>query len=267
MDSEFSEFQYGYSATSQLENRFKKYLIKPPHLPSLIEEGKVGYDLELPSNGNPIFFQFKLSKYLSQRNAKQWNHYNLPYYRFKIWPKSKSNQHNELISLSQRKLYVFYCSPIFYKRIDYFRFHMSNSILQNSKITPCLMLPRISGNAKHCICYDQNGSNTQFFSKSDKIPDDNDLEGIFGKILEEKEGKMLIDEKFPHRLLDKIKITLFESTSQDDSDDGKYLEFYESYFKIIDDVQSPWEKLNLLINEILGLSWFVLLKPKNKKHS
>jgi hypothetical protein len=259
MNPEFNEFQYGYSVTSELERRFRRYLLMPPIIPSLVEEGNVAYDAQIPLIGFPIFLQYKLSHYLTRRNARQWKYYNSRYYRFKIWPANVSNQHNELVALSQSQLYVFYCSPVFYKKIDYISYHMSNQICQNSNFIPCSALPRIFGKTKHNICYDRNGNNIRFFSEPKKLPNI-DIYSYFKK-LQKKERGMKIDQGFPYELLYLIKKSIYDSIENDyDNFSEKKQKMYNHYFKILEEIKSPWDKLSLLTNVFMGISWFVLLK-------
>ena len=155
MYSGFNEIQYSYSVVSEMERMSGRFLLLPPFFPTLNAEGNLGYDLRLDIQGCPVFLQFKLSDYLTKANAREWNHYYSPYYRFKIYPTSKSNQHNALVTLSLAETYVFYCSPRFYKETDYNQFHFSNQICNNSKMTPCNLLPFISGSQEHYVTYKQ----------------------------------------------------------------------------------------------------------------
>ena len=93
MKPEFSEFSYGFVLTNELVDRFSlRRLGVAPSLPSQYAEGQSGggYDVKLPTV--PIFLQFKLSDVLKSKSAKESGTLGLPYYRFKIWSKSASDQ-------------------------------------------------------------------------------------------------------------------------------------------------------------------------------
>jgi hypothetical protein len=267
MESEFNEFQYGYSVTSELERAFGPYLLSPPEIPSLIEEGRgSGYDVKFDMMGCPVFLQFKLAHYLTRRNAKQWSHYNSPYFRFKIYPPKISDQHNALVTLSLAETYVFYCSPRFYTRYDYVDYHMANTICKNSKMTSCHKLPFIGYHNEHCICYDQNGKNTTFFSEEKKIPDDKNLIQIIQKISKDKKRSVTIDENFPLMLIDKIKNTIekLEEIDTTDRNIDKKHEIYDYYLKKVYEIQSPWTRLSFLTNAVLGAVWYIIITKQPK---
>ena len=114
MKSEFSEFSYGFAVTHGLLKDTPSIDVAP-HFPSLVEEGKLGYDLNVGFPGMPIYIQFKLSDYLTRRPAKYWDFYNEPYFRFDITPRTISEQHNLLKDLADHGEEVFYVSPLFWK--------------------------------------------------------------------------------------------------------------------------------------------------------
>ena len=118
MKSEFSEFSYGFAVTHGLL-RDEPGIDVAPHFPSLVQEGKIGYDVKLGFLGFPIYLQFKLSDYLTRRPAKYWENYYEPYFRLDITPLTISQQHNLLKDLADSGEEVFYVSPVFWKATQF----------------------------------------------------------------------------------------------------------------------------------------------------
>ena len=112
MKSGFSEFSYGFAVTHGLLLNDPN-VVKAPHLPSLIEEGKLGYDVNLEYSGHTLFLQFKLSDYLVRSNALYWDYYKDPYFRIEVTPNRISEQHNLLRQLADEGEDVFYVAPLF----------------------------------------------------------------------------------------------------------------------------------------------------------
>ena len=64
-----SEFSYGFAVTHGLL-KDEPSIDVAPHFPSLVEEGKVGYDLKLGFPGLPTYIQFKLSDRLNAPSSQ-----------------------------------------------------------------------------------------------------------------------------------------------------------------------------------------------------
>ena len=69
MKSAFSEFSYGFAVTHGLL-KDKPSIDVAPHFPSLVQEGKIGYDVKLGFPGLPVYLQFKLSDRLTRRPSQ-----------------------------------------------------------------------------------------------------------------------------------------------------------------------------------------------------
>ena len=91
MMPEFSEFSYGFAFTHEYVNRIPG-LRAAPDLPSLIKEAETGYDLKLGYRGHTKYFQFKLSAYLSRRNAMHWQTHLSPHYRVRLTTQPRPNR-------------------------------------------------------------------------------------------------------------------------------------------------------------------------------
>jgi hypothetical protein len=63
-DPEFSEFQFAYSVTRELEHRIFPASTWVPHFPTQNQEGERGYDLNFSDGVSSLFLQYKRSKKL-----------------------------------------------------------------------------------------------------------------------------------------------------------------------------------------------------------
>lgn len=75
-----SEFSFGFAFLFEQTNRNWANLTAAPILPSLQQEADTGWDARLPLNATDFYYQFKLSDYLWNGNAKyiQDGTYNSP---------------------------------------------------------------------------------------------------------------------------------------------------------------------------------------------
>lgn len=118
MVPEISEFSYGFALTNELVGWMA--LRAAPIFPSLIEEGRAGggYDVHLDRPGVPLFLQFKRADCLTRSTAREINAYRLPltipFYRFGIMERARSQQHELLVELDNGQNSVFYAAPRFH---------------------------------------------------------------------------------------------------------------------------------------------------------
>ena len=83
MDTDISEFSYGFALVDELINRGGWPITAVPVYPSLFDEGRLGYDVALERGGVPVFLQFKLSHYMVRKTAKEVRKgLTTPLYRF-----------------------------------------------------------------------------------------------------------------------------------------------------------------------------------------
>ncbi len=118
MQPDISEFSYGYCLTEELANHSGLKFQAAPVFPSLIAEGKLGYDVALLISGRPLFVQFKLSHCMVRGTANEVKRKKLetPFYRFHLRPKRHSKQHQLLVDLEARGHLVLYAAPSFHQR-------------------------------------------------------------------------------------------------------------------------------------------------------
>ena len=152
MKSEFSEFSYGFALTHGLLKDTPSIDVAP-HFPSLVEEGKGGFDVEVGFPGIPIYLQFKLSDYLTRRPAKYWDYYHEPYFRFDITPLTVSQQHNLLKDLADSGEEVFYVSPLFWKTTQFNEAFRDNQVAARSMWLPLRRLRHLDDYEPHHVTF------------------------------------------------------------------------------------------------------------------
>lgn len=78
-----------------------------------------------------LLFQYKRSDYLIESNAREWNSWNCPYYRYSI----SARQQNLLMRLHQRfnnEVLILYAAPAFHTYAELLSNYQSRSIISNS---------------------------------------------------------------------------------------------------------------------------------------
>ena len=170
MRPEFSEFSYSFALTRELMN--STTLTGTPLLPSTRDEGRLGYDLQIPISGVPVFFQFKLADYLKRSNAKyiRDGYYNTPYFRINIYKKHISNQHNILRHLANSSYLVYYVAPTFHLQDHFDNTFNSNQVISSSGFFDLSDLPTIVTDEEHHIVFLEKDTSTYYWH-----PDDNEM--------------------------------------------------------------------------------------------
>jgi hypothetical protein len=161
-----SEFSYGYALTEQLARQLGP-LAAAPRFPSLIEEGRLGYDLELtmPLKAS-MFLQFKLSERMVRRNVTELRPptplpITLPFFRMHIWPSSKSNQHALLYALAARGEWVWYVAPEFDTVDELNAAYVNRKVVQQSRFFDPAVIGVLPDDEKHHLAFE--GGNPRFW--------------------------------------------------------------------------------------------------------
>ena len=159
MTPDISEFSYGFALTQELVALAGKRLRAAPIFPSLIEEGKAGggYDVNLDIPGFPMFLQFKRSDCMVSSRAKeiqQGHNFNLPFYRFKITERSRSDQHDLLLALDSGKNQVFYAAPRFHTVMELNAAYLAAKVSRRSLYIRPRDIGRLDDNAHH-VAFDK----------------------------------------------------------------------------------------------------------------
>lgn len=171
MQSQFSETQFVVAFLHNLFSYYDElcwgYWFT---MPTQIAEYNVGYDAKIQVNRKvqPLYFQFKISEFLSRKNAREYSDFSGPYYRFKIWPEDRSPQHNNLVDLSKDGSFVAYSAPLFCTEKEFGCYQ--NDVLNHSVLVPCRELPKNHGNERHFITYALNCNVGYWHSEQKQIP-------------------------------------------------------------------------------------------------
>ena len=156
MKPDISEFSYGYALTSEIVQLYGASLVGAPVFPSLIDEGSLGYDLELPVAGKPIFFQFKLSDHMVRSTAQGANKMPVPHYRMHLRPLKHSRQHDLLLALEKRGHIVFYAAPQFHRPDELNDAYAMREVVQRSAFFRPNAIGSLPDQHEHFVCF--NGS-------------------------------------------------------------------------------------------------------------
>lgn len=144
MESDFSEFSYGYAAIREAELGLSTIYKQSgaPKLPSLVEEEKLGYDVRLAFVDFVLFLQFKRSSWVSRRhpNSPTWPATLAPHYRYSI--DTNGHQHQALADLENELAAtpgvgsVYYTAPVFHTQRDFDLSYGSGQVLSRSTLVP-----------------------------------------------------------------------------------------------------------------------------------
>jgi hypothetical protein len=201
---QFSEFSYGYCLTEDLIVGQDTPLTAAPVFPSLIEEGQTGagYDVRFDRPGVPLFLQFKLVHQMIRGTANEAKsgHFQPPFYRMHLRPRSLSDQHESLLSLEQAGNDVFYAAPSFHTLSDLNIFYAQRHVWnQTFKIQPSL-IGSLPNDKPHHVTFQQPGGTWQFYSeepsKKGRAPSTEEINEILTRKITER-GKRGLREQLP----------------------------------------------------------------------
>jgi hypothetical protein len=152
MNSEFTEFSFGFAVTHELILENSGNVFAAPEFPSLIREGQAGggYDVRL-NFGTFLFLQFKLSEFMYGRRARYRSLIGLPYYRFWITPRWQSQQHRMLVDLGNAGQQVYYPAPIFHLQTDFNVEFQGNTVVNRSAFINPAEINYLADDGDHCV--------------------------------------------------------------------------------------------------------------------
>lgn len=133
-----SEFTFGYAFLYEQTHAHWGNLTAAPILPSLQQEQNLGWDANLPVDGTPFFFQFKLSEYLFRSNAHfiQDGTYVTPYYRISLHPRDNNRQHRLLRAHSAQSPNTFYVAPELNAFAHFNTYFLDHTLTQHTRLIP-----------------------------------------------------------------------------------------------------------------------------------
>jgi len=151
-----SEFSFGYAFVEHIARTPGLPFAASPVFPSLIREGELGYDVELISEGVPLFLQFKLSDCLVKRNAKEEPNLGVPYFRMHIRSLRHSEQHRLLLDLENDGELVYYVAPMFHQPNELNDAYLAHEVLLRSMIIEPSAIGHLTINEEHYLAFNNN---------------------------------------------------------------------------------------------------------------
>lgn len=169
VEPEFSEFQFGYGLTRELDNgRWPLTPTGVPFFPTQPQEDDLGFDMGVSAGVWTLFIQFKRANKLTRSNAKQWDSYRGEYFRFPVEVSDDSrepDQHGTLVKLGRQFPHTYYVAPEFIVWRDYERYARREQINRNAAFLRCGSAPAPYDGERHHICYRPQDSVGLFFSE------------------------------------------------------------------------------------------------------
>lgn len=192
VDPEFSEFQYTYGLTREIENRWEREIVGVPYYPTQNYEAKIGSDVVIGLRQGdirfiPLFMQYKRSERLTTKRAKEWDEFSEEYYRFDIHSK---NQHNTLVYLAKCLGKSIYVAPGFHTVDDYSEYHQNRMLAENSICFDCGEMRNVS-DSDHVVIYTLDPLRGAFKSESEKI---SPTENVFTFVEDMQDESELFEE-------------------------------------------------------------------------
>jgi hypothetical protein len=159
---DISEFSFGYALTSELVARLGIKSVGAPIFPSLVEEGKVAYDVAIP--GLPLFLQFKLSDHMVRGTALEATLLGVPYYRMHLRPRRHSKQHELLHQLEAKGNEVYYVAPEFHTPNDLNRAYDTSAVVEHSSFWRPIDIGLLPDDSDHYVAFQKGKPHGYFCS-------------------------------------------------------------------------------------------------------
>jgi hypothetical protein len=167
---EFSEFQFGYGLTRELDDgQWPLTLTGVPFFPTQPEEDYLGFDMGVSAGIYTLFVQFKRARKLTRSNAREWDMYGGEYFRFPVEVSDdprEPDQHGTLVELGHRFPHTYYVAPEFITWRDWERYARNERINRNAVFLRCGSAPAPFDGNRHYICYRPQDSVGLFFSEA-----------------------------------------------------------------------------------------------------
>lgn len=171
----YTEFSFGYAFTENLIRSASTGTAGAPFFPNLIQEGQLGYDVQLQFPGCPLYFQYKLPDLMVRGSAAEISKHSLPgiatpFFRMHLMSRSVSQQHELLIDLeNQHPHSVYYATPelrsphLFNTAYNSATVHLRSVLFSPSEIG------RLLDDEAHVVAYRDGLPNAWFCSKPREI--------------------------------------------------------------------------------------------------
>ncbi|NJR80611.1 hypothetical protein [Sphingomonas corticis] len=160
-----SEYSYGYGVTRETELRLESEGLKAvPFLPSLVQEGELGFDVAFDRPGAALLLQFKLGQLLTRyRRSSQGAPVPVlerPFWRFSIDTAEPDGQFEALLKAERDGAEVYYAAPRFSDWAHYATLFEQRGVVEHSLLVrPSWIRSALDGAAApdgpHRIVYDR----------------------------------------------------------------------------------------------------------------
>jgi hypothetical protein len=205
MKRKVSEFAYGFVLTHELV-RGNGYLPTDVPLPGTEKKrkkAKAEDDAEVaPPKGYPLFLQFKASEYMKRKNAGESKLVGLPYFRFPIYRKTQSNQHQLLVELEKRGCLVYYATPKMHEAVNLNGAFFDGRVVAHTLFVSPGDIGDVTDNQNHRVVFSGTTKDVYFCPKPRKLEraiHGEDFADTMPQILDTREPEVLDDYCF-HRL-------------------------------------------------------------------
>ena len=155
----YTEFSYGYAFTENLIRASASAPSGAPVFPNLVQEAKLGYDINIDFPAVPLFFQFKLPDLMTRNTAFEIANggcpgLSTPFFRIGVMRKDLSRQHSLLIKLE--KLHpdgAFYAAPAQQSLRAFNQAYTAGSVAAESVYFSPTDIGPLPDNKSHSIAY------------------------------------------------------------------------------------------------------------------
>lgn len=150
-----SEFTFGFAFLYEQTRTNWGGLTAAPILPSLQEEASAGWDARLPLRGTDYYYQFKLTDYLQNWNAKfiYDGTYQSAYYRINLHPRNRYLQHRRLRTLCATQRRTYYAAPEINDFEEFNRRFLQRQVTSRTRLLPLTECRDIFDDEPHCITF------------------------------------------------------------------------------------------------------------------
>lgn len=191
----YTEFSFGYAFTENLIRSHSTATSGAPVFPNLVQEAKLGYDVQIQLPAVPLFFQFKLPDRMKKGTAFEVSTgkcpgLTTPFYRIGLMRDDLSKQHAHLIELEKKHpACVFYAAPCL---SDIHAFNSSyglGRVFQDTAFFSPRDIGPLPDNKQHTIAYRKDMGHAFFCSDPQEVrlTTFDDVQQKIGALLQQKQ--------------------------------------------------------------------------------
>lgn len=207
---EVSEFTFGFTFLYEQVKANWGSLKSVPVLPSLLDEKNKGWDAHLPKYGTDVYFQFKISKYLSGNTAKYIRDgtYSTPYYRMDLHYKNGNSQHKLLRALSNASPETYYVGTEMHDESEFEAAFKAGDVVAKSRLIPLTSCSDLSDATRHSISF-QAGNSSFIEHSAPNRREGSRFGGDLGTVLlGSRDRWQKIDTNFSHYVFEKLRASV-----------------------------------------------------------